>query len=350
MAYFVTPVTILAGFLGSGKTTLVNRFLREAHGKRFAVIENEFGEVSIDDDLVYRDTAEVVVQLTNGCVCCRVRGDLARGLEQLALRRALGELTFDHVLIETSGLADPSPIIQTFMAETTLLTRYALDGVVTLVDCLNLPRTLVSANEALAQIALADRILLTKADRVDAVSREAVEQRVRGINGVARLHALDLTAAPWDEIFARLLDIRGYEFDRVAFDIDPAASPRRSRFSAEPVAANHTPAVVCVSFRTSRSLDPIGVQAAFATLRRTFGDRIWRMKGILSVAGHPKRIVVQGVHDFLQVNTGSVWRPFEERETKLVVIGPGLDRNVVLDAFEKAAAWSGSDADTPLAV
>jgi G3E family GTPase len=333
MAFFVTPVTILTGFLGAGKTTLVNRFLKEAHGKRFVVIENEFGEVSIDDDLVYHDAVETVVQLANGCLCCRVRGDLARALGELATRRDVGELHFDHVLIETSGVADPGPIIQTFLAETAILTRYALDGVVTLVDAANIQKILGETNEAVAQIALADRILLTKTDRLDSLTRVGAERAVRELNSMAQLGAVDLVNAGWGEIFSGLLDIRGYEFNRVVFDGSFAlATPKaKSGFAATPI---HTSGVSAIAYRTGSPLEARRIQEAFATIRNKFGDRIWRMKGILAVANYPKRIVVQGVQDFLQVNDGLVWRPCETRETKLVVIGARLDREFILSTFE----------------
>jgi len=323
MAYFVTPVTILTGFLGSGKTTLLNRFLKEAGGKRFAVIENEFGEVAIDDDLVYRDAAETIVQLANGCLCCRVRGDLARALGDLAARRDAGELSFDHVLIETSGMADPRPVIQTFLAETALLTHYALDGVVAVVDAVNVDKVLSETAEAVAQIALADRILLTKTDMVDDRRRNEAEAAVQAINGLAPLTALDLNSLQCEGALAELLDVRGYELNRVALaDAPLGATP-----------ATHTHDVSAIAYRTEHPLDARRIQEAFAILRATFGDRIWRMKGILAVAGYPKRIVVQGVQEFLAVNEGLVWRPFERRETKLVVIGPGLDQAAVLRAL-----------------
>lgn len=327
MAYFVTPVTILTGFLGSGKTTLLNRFLKEAGDKRFAVIENEFGEVSIDDDLVYRDVAETIVQLANGCLCCRVRGDLARALGDLAARRDAGELSFDHVLIETSGMADPRPVIQTFLAETALLTHYALDGVVAVVDAVNVHKILGEAAEAVAQIALADRVLLTKTDIVDDRRRQEAEQAVKAINGLAPLTALDLNSVQCEATLAELLDVRGYELNRVTLADHPLGA-RLQRSALAP--AIHTRDVSAVAYRTVRPLDARKIQEAFAKLRDAFGDRIWRMKGILAIAGYPKRIVVQGVQEFLAVNDGLVWRPFEQRETKLVVIGPGLEKEGIL--------------------
>jgi len=180
------PVTVLTGFLGAGKTTLVNRLLREAHGRRFAVIENEYGAVNVDADLLVNGGGETIVQLTNGCVCCTVRGDLADALERLAARRTAGEIAFDHVLIEPTGLADPGPIVRTFMAGTALQASYFLDGVVTLFDGLNGLRSLGESVEAQAQLAYADRVLVTKTDLLDgAAAVEALVAKVGAANSVA---------------------------------------------------------------------------------------------------------------------------------------------------------------------
>jgi G3E family GTPase len=328
MTYFVTPVTIVTGFLGAGKTTLINRILKENHGKRFVVIENEFCAVSVDDELVYRDAVETLVQLTNGCVCCQVRGDLARALGDLAARRDAGTLTFDHVLIETSGIADPGPVIRTFLAETLLLTRYALDGVVTIVDATDIGRMLVETPESLSQIALADRILISKSEMVDEVRRREVEETVRGINGGARIQAVDLVAGALHDVFSEILDVRGYEFQRVEF----GSAFSMPLFTASPVA--HAAGISAIAFRTSCPLDPQGIQAAFALITRRFDERIWRIKGILALADYPRRVVVQGVRNLLQVSDGFVWRPYEKRETKLVVIGIELDSQEIVKAFE----------------
>ena len=216
-----TPVTVLTGFLGSGKTTLINRILREAHGRRFAVIENEYGEINVDSDLLVKDGGETVVQLTNGCVCCTVRGDLANALDDLAKRRERGEIAFDHVLIEPTGLADPGPIVRTFLAETEVLSKYYLDGVVTLFDAINGRRNLAESVEAQAQLGYADRILVTKVDllreRASSSSSESEDSVLRAVseaNTAAAVTALDVTRAAWDEMFEKLLELRGYQFDR----------------------------------------------------------------------------------------------------------------------------------------
>ena len=332
MAFFVTPVTILTGFLGSGKTTLLNRFLKEAHGKRFVVIENEFGEVSVDDILVYEEAVETVVQLVNGCICCKVRGDLARALGDLAQRRIKGEIEFDHVLIETSGLADPGPVIQTFLAETALLAHYVLDGVVTLADGVNIGRSLNNADEATAQLALADRVFITKEDLLNKEQLQNAKLLVRRINETTSISVVDLVSAGWDEVFRTLLEIRGYEFDRVSFENISAAQVTSDHHDN----ASHTCDVSTVGFRTSNALDPGMIQKAFAVIKEDMGDRIWRMKGVLSIDKHPKRVVVQGVGELLQVNEGRIWRPFEPRETHFIVIGKSLNEKLILDVLKQA--------------
>lgn len=330
MAFFVTPVTILTGFLGSGKTTLLNRFLKEAHGKRFVVIENEFGEVSVDDILVYEEVVETVVQLANGCICCKVRGDLARALGDLAQRRTKGEIEFDHVLIETSGLADPGPVIQTFLAETALLAHYVLDGVVALADGVNIEKSLKKADEATAQLALADRVFITKKDLLSKEQLQNTELLIRQINETTSISVVDLISAGWDEVFSALLEIRGYEFDRVSFDNTPVVQ------ASAHYHASHTSDVSTVGFTTSNALDPGKIQKAFAAIKEDMGDRVWRMKGVLSIDKYPKRVVVQGVGELLQVNEGRIWRPFEPRETRFIVIGKNLNEELILDVLKQA--------------
>lgn len=337
MSFFVTPVTILTGFLGSGKTTLVNRFLNEAHGKRFIVIENEFGEVSVDDALVYESAVETVVQLANGCICCKVRGDLAQALGELAQRRAAGEIDFDHVLIEASGLADPGPVIQTFLAETALLMHYVLDGIVALADGLNLENAIDNAQEATAQLALADRILITKCDRISTERHKQIEAIVHDINAVAAIHSVDLNTAKWTDLFDALLEVRGYEFDRVKFERETESTNGHEHVHGEMNnASHHTKNVSSVGFESSDPFDANLIQQAFAAMKDDMGDRIWRMKGVLHIHQYPKRIVVQGVGDLLQVNEGRIWRPYEPRESRFVVIGQDLNRELILDVLNKA--------------
>ena len=320
-----TPVTVLTGFLGSGKTTLINRILKEAHGRRFAVIENEYGEINVDSDLLVKDGGETVVQLTNGCVCCTVRGDLANALADLATRRDKGEIAFDHVLIEPTGLADPGPIVRTFMAETEVLSRYFLDGVVTLFDAVNGERNLGESIEAQAQLGYADRVLVTKVDllraREDGEAAEAkVLHAVSEANTVAAVTAIDVTRAPWDEVFEKLLELRGYQFDRVIFAPAGVGSS----------GAGHTPGVGSISFMAEQPLDGVQLNKALAAINERYGESLWRLKGVLAIDGMRNRIIVQGVQGLIQANPSTVWRMFEPKVSRLVLIGRELDREWVL--------------------
>jgi len=330
-----TPVTVLTGFLGSGKTTLINRILREAHGRRFAVIENEYGEVNVDADLLVKDGGETVVQLTNGCVCCTVRGDLANALNDLATRRAKGEIAFDHVLIEPTGLADPGPIVRTFMAETEVLSKYFLDGVVTLFDAVNGRRNLQESVEAQAQLGYADRILVTKIDLLrerDAQAEDGVLRAVSDANTAAAVTAIDVNRAPWDEVFEKMLELRGYQFDRVVFT--PAA-PAQGAAGGTDTAA-HTPGVGSISFQAETPLDGVQLNKALAAINERYGESLWRLKGVLAIEGMRNRIIVQGVQGLIQANPSTVWRLFEPKRSRLVLIGRDLDRDWVLAQLQAA--------------
>lgn len=317
------PVTVLTGFLGSGKTTLINRILKEAHGRRFAVIENEYGEINVDADLLVKDGGETVVQLTNGCVCCTVRGDLANALNDLALKREKGEIQFDHVLIEPTGLADPGPIVRTFLAETEILSKYFLDGVVTLFDAVNGERNLAESVEAQAQLGYADRVLVTKIDLLrdrEPALEAPLLSAVSEANTVAAVTAIDVTRAPWDEVFEKLLEQRGYQFDRVVF------APMGVGSSG----ANHTPGVSSVSFQSEELLDGTRLNAALAAINARYGEALWRIKGVLGIEGMRARVIVQGVQGLIQANPSTVWRLFEPRRSRLVLIGRELDRDWIL--------------------
>lgn len=322
------PVTVLTGFLGSGKTTLINRLLREAHGRRFAVIENEYGEINVDADLLLPDRQETIVQLSNGCVCCTVRGDLANALADLAARREAGTIAFDQVLIETTGLADPGPIVRTFLAETALLEKFHLDGVVTLFDAVNGERSLEQSIEAQAQLAYADRVLISKSDCVDADRLAALGASLRGMNAQADIAALDVLRAAWGLVFEQLLDVRGYQFDRVLFA--PAAATQ--------ITARHSAGIVSVSFESAGLLDGPALNAALASIKAQYGERLWRLKGVLAIAGMRTRVVVQGVQGLIQVNPAGVWRPFEPRLSRLVLIGRGLDAETILGSLRACAS------------
>lgn len=355
------PVTVLTGFLGSGKTTLINRILKEAHGRRFAVIENEYGEINVDADLLVKDGGETVVQLTNGCVCCTVRGDLANALNDLALKRERGEIQFDHVLIEPTGLADPGPIVRTFMAETEVLAKYFLDGVVTLFDAVNGERNLGESVEAQAQLAYADRVLITKIDllgrsafsptaepasRPEGRPTDAADElvaRVSALNTVAGVASVDIHRAAWDEVFEKLLELRGYQFDRVVFSPVPSVSEGRVNGEHAPQASDakvgtHTQGVGSISFASETPLDGVQLNRALAAINERYGESLWRIKGVLAIEGMRNRIIVQGVQGLIQANPSTVWRLFEPKRSRLVLIGRGLDREWVLQHLQACIA------------
>lgn len=326
MARITTPVTVITGFLGSGKTTLLNRILRELHGERLAVIENEFGALGVDAEFLVTGGNETIIQLANGCLCCTVRGDLARSLQTLSTSSEAGGFVFERVLIETTGIADPGPIIQTFLAETAILTKFHLDGVVALVDSVHAFSQLGRV-ENRAQVAYADRLLLTKCDLATPSQREAVSERLAAMNPRAELLPVDLHHAPIAELLRLLFDASGYSFDYVP-------SQELKQLHARRVASGnlfglavprHTDDVVSCVFESSVALDLERLNLFFDRAQQRYGARLWRYKGIVWAEQQRPRLVVQGVQSLLQITGGTMWRAFETRRTLLVFIGQAID-------------------------
>ncbi|GAC1632003.1 MAG: GTPase [Nevskia sp.] len=331
------PVTVLTGFLGSGKTTLLNRILKEQHGQRYAVIENEYGEAGIDAELILRSGNETIVELANGCVCCTVRGDLAIALAQLAAQRASGEIAFDRVLIETTGLADPGPIIQTFLAGTEVDAVYELDGVVTLVDAAHIASQ-VDCVEVRAQIACADCVLLTKTDLCDAATIAQAESLIDSLSldplMIAKLDVNRLDLAALDRT---LFGIRGYQTNLVRFASFAVPAGTRAAPAAQmpmaPLPARHTRDVVSFVYRSARPLDAERFELCIEDAQQRYGRDLWRFKGTLSIDQLRHRLVVQGVQGLLQMNPGGSWQPFDQRGSVLVFIGRLLDAEAMLAAL-----------------
>lgn len=351
MVRITTPVTVVTGFLGAGKTTLINRILREAHGERLAVIENEFGAVGVDAEFLVTEHDETVIQLANGCVCCTVRGDLARALADLAAKADAGAFAFERVLIETTGIADPGPIIQTFLAETAILTRFHLDGVMTLVDSVHGLEQLEERVEHRAQIAYADRMLLTKCDLVATRVMDKLEARLAAMNPRAQQMRVDLNRGDLCDVLPLLFDARGYAFDYVAPDeikrlrtgIDLSLPGARLR----PVSAGrHSDDVVSCVFETDVPLDLGRLNLFLDAAVQRFGLRLWRCKGILQAEHQRQRLIVQGVQSLINITGGPVWRPYEPRRTVLVFVGQRLDREWLFDALRNCEARH-ADRDTP---
>jgi G3E family GTPase len=302
-----TPITVLTGFLGSGKTTLLNRILTEQHGKRIAVIENEFGEIGIDNDLVV-NADEEIFEMNNGCICCTVRGDLIRILGNL-MRRKGG---FDHILIETTGLADPAPVLQTFFVDDEMREQLALDALVTVVDAKHVALHLDESQECQEQIAFADVILLNKTDLVDAGEVDRVEARIRQMNRFARLHRTERARID----IGKLLDIGAFDLDR-ALELDP-------KFLLEDT-HEHDPSVTSVGIELAGELDEAKLNQWIGKLLAERGPDIFRMKGILAVRGKPQPVVFQGVHMLFESQEGKPWGR-GPRTSRLVFIGRNLDR------------------------
>ncbi|GGZ01382.1 CobW family GTP-binding protein [Streptomyces poonensis] len=326
------PVTVLTGFLGSGKTTLLNRILTENHGMRMAVIENEFGEVGIDDALVL-DSEEEIFEMNNGCICCTVRGDLIRILGALMRRRR----KFDHILIETTGLADPAPVAQTFFMDDEIASQLRLDAIVTLVDAAHVMQHLDEEkpegveNEAVEQIAFADRVVLNKTDLADESTLTEVEARIRSINAPVQI----LRARHADIDLRQVLDVGAFDLQRVLAD-DPSFLTETEH--------QHDTTVTSVGIELEGELDETRLNTWLGSLLRTKGVDIFRSKGILALAGEPKQYVFQGVHMLLDGTLGREWREGEPRGNKLVFIGRDLDRDALVSGFSGCLAVAGAAA------
>jgi G3E family GTPase len=336
-----TPVTVLTGFLGAGKTTLLNRILSEDHGRRYAVIVNEFGEIGIDNDLIV-DGDEEVFEMNNGCVCCTVRGDLIRIIEGLMKRKG----RFDAIVVETTGLARPAPVAQTFFVDADVRAKTKLDAVVTVVDAKHVLARLDESPEAQEQIAFADVVLVNKADLVSAEELTAVERRIRRINPTATLHRSERCGVE----LSKVLERGAFDLDRI-LELDPHFLPDHACDSEcahhhehhdhehhhdhDHVAAN---GVASVSLATERLIDPNKLLPWLNSFTQERGPDVMRLKGILAFPDEPKRFVVQGVHMILEGDTQRDWRDGEKRVSRLVFIGRNLDRAELESAFLACAA------------
>lgn len=308
------PVTVLTGYLGAGKTTLLNHILTYEHGKKVAVIVNEFGEVGIDNQLVI-DTDEEIFEMNNGCICCTVRGDLIRIISNLMKRRH----KFDHLVIETTGLADPAPVIQTFFVDEDMREKLELDAVVTVVDAKHIWQHW-DADEAQEQIAFADVILLNKTDLVPAEQLNELEKRIRGMNAMAKIYRTHNSEVSMDA----LLGVKAFDLNR-ALEIDP-------EFLGEN-AHQHDESVYSVALVAEGALDSDKLNNWLAELLQTQGPDIFRMKGILNIAGEENRFVFQGVHMLFEGKPERPWKDGETRKNQLVFIGRNLDETQLKQNF-----------------
>jgi G3E family GTPase len=342
------PVTVLTGYLGAGKTTLLNRILSEPHGKKYAVIVNEFGEIGIDSDLVV-GVDEEVFEMNNGCICCTVRGDLVRIIDGLMRRKG----KFDAILVETTGLADPAPVAQTFFIDQGVGRKAKLDAVVTVADAKWLVDRLKDAPEAKNQIAFADVILLNKTDLVEANALAEVEARIRGINPYAKLHRTQRCNVALPEVLGR----NAFDLDRI-LEIEPeflddgvhththtdghthahAHGDQHHSHNGGTLRHYHDEEMDSFVVRTERELDPDKFFPWVQDLVQREGPNILRCKGILSFKGDDERFVFQGVHMILDGDHQRPWQEGEKRESRIVFIGRNLPQDAIRSGFESCIA------------
>lgn len=324
------PVTIITGFLGSGKTTLLKRILQGDHGVRIAVIENEFAAESIDHGLLVQDSDEQIVEMNNGCICCSVRGDLIRILGELQARRAAGTIAFDHVIIETTGLAAPGPVAQTFFAEPSVSEYYMLDAILTVVDARHAQQQLTAHKEAQEQVGFADRILLSKTDLVSKDELAALRQRLVAINGRASIQKVRFGNVPLRDI----LNIRGFNLNAIV-ELEPD-------FLGE-LGHRHGDGVQSFVYHQSQPLDLLQVENFLDAVVQLFGTQLMRYKGILYVADLDCRAVFQGVHMLMGSELGAPWRDGETRASKIIFIGRDLPQDMLIRGLDRCVTASVSE-------
>ncbi len=342
------PATILTGFLGAGKTTLLKRVLTEAHGQKIAVIENEFGEENIDNDILRVDTEEQIIQMNNGCVCCTIREDLRTTLADLAEKRRKGELQFDRVVIETTGLADPGPVAQTFFMDDEIAESYLLDSVLTLVDAKHAEGQLDTRQEARRQVGFADQIFISKSDLVAKDEVDALIHRLKHMNPRAPQRTVHFGEVPIAEVF----DLKGFNLN-AKLDIDPEFlsgeghghdhhhdhdhdhDHGHGEHCDHPHHHAHDDDVKSFVFRSKRAFNPAKLEDFLGAIVQVYGPKMLRYKGVLNMKGSDRKVIFQGVHQLMGSDLGPKWAPGEEKMSKMVFIGIDLPRDVLLQGLEQ---------------
>ena len=351
------PVTILTGFLGSGKTTLLNRILHDAHGMKIAVIENEFGEENIDTEILVRDESEQIVQMSNGCICCTIRGDLANALTDLAERRKAKAIHFDRVVIETTGLANPGPVAQTFFMDDKVAEHFLLDAVITLVDAKHASQQLDTHEVVQRQVGFADRLFVTKADLVDADTLHALKHRLVQMNPRAPIAEVNFGEAAIKQIF----DLRGFNLND-KLEIDPAFLEEDDHDHADcdhdhghcehdhdhahdaghdhghahhHHHAHHDDKIKSFAFRSDKAFDPRKLEDFLGGVLQIYGEQLLRYKGVLWMKGVDRRVVFQGVHQMMGTDLATRWLPSEKKHSKMVFIGIDLPQDLITDGLER---------------
>ena len=337
------PATILTGFLGSGKTTLLKRVLSEAHGQKIAVIENEFGDENIDNEILVQDSKEQIIQLNNGCVCCSIREDLRTTLADLAEKKRKGELNFDRVVIETTGLADPGPVAQTFFMDDEIAESYLLDSILTLVDAKHAETQLDTRQEARRQIGFADQIFISKTDLVDAAEVDALIHRIKHMNPRAPQRKVHFGEVPISEVF----DLKGFNLN-AKLDIDPEflnADPHdhdhdhhdheHGEHCDHPHHHVHDDDVKSFVFRSDKAFNAAKLEEFLGAIVQVYGPKMLRYKGVLNMKGTDRKVIFQGVHQLMGSDLGPKWAPGEKKNSKMVFIGLGLPRDIFLQGLEQ---------------
>jgi len=344
------PATILTGFLGSGKTTLLKRILTEAHGQKIAVIENEFGEENIDSDILVTESKEQIIQMSNGCVCCTIREDLREALQLLAAKKRQGLLDFDRVVIETTGLADPGPVAQTFFMDDEIAESYLLDSILTLVDAKHAPQQLNDRQEARRQVGFADQIFISKSELVSAEETDALIHRLKHMNPRAPQQKAHFGDVPLKDIF----DLRGFNLN-AKLDIDPdflkeeEAHDHHGHDHAHGEACDHPSHkheghghhhhtdddVKSFVYKADRPFDPAKLEDFLGAIVNIYGPRMLRYKGVLNMKGTERKVIFQGVHQLMGSDLGPEWGKDENRQSRMVFIGIELPREILEQGLEQ---------------
>ncbi|MFZ6815986.1 CobW family GTP-binding protein [Undibacterium sp. Rencai35W] len=348
------PTTILTGFLGSGKTTLLNRILQEDHGHKIAVIENEFGEENIDNDILVQDRNEQIIEMNNGCICCTVRGDLIVALSNLIQQKNDGKIDFDRVVIETTGLANPGPVAQTFFVDEEVGSYYMLDAVVTMVDARHAMQQLDEHEEAQRQVGFADKILLSKTDLVDAEQVRTLRQRLSRMNPRATISIADFGKVAISEV----LDLKGFNLNaKLELDPDFLQAEAAHEHADEHIDehhvhdehcghthdehshhdhhhAHHSDDIAAFVFKSTQPFNTAKLDEFLGGLVNVFGPRMLRYKGVLLMDGADRKVIFQGVHQIMGTDVGMKWGDDELRESKMVFIGKNLPKEVFIDGLK----------------
>ena len=345
------PATVLTGFLGSGKTTLLKRVLSESHGMKIAVIENEFGEENIDNDILVSETNEQIIQMSNGCVCCTIREDLRTTLRDLAEKRRKGELNFERIIIETTGLADPGPVAQTFFMDDEIAESFLLDSILTLVDAKHAPQQLNDRQEARRQVGFADQIFISKSELVDAKELDALQHRLKHMNPRAPQQLVHFGEVPLTSVF----DLRGFNLN-TKLEIDPeflndghdhhhhhehgenCDHPSHQNDHEGGHHHHHDDDVKSFVFKTDRSLDPAKLEDFLGAIVNIYGPRMLRYKGVLHMKGTDNKVIFQGVHQLMGSDLGPKWAAGETRTSKMVFIGIDLPKDIFLQGLQQCQA------------